>query len=167
MRTARQILFTISFLALPTLAVAQQKDACYDRIDGQARNNTFYNAQSTDTWRQLQQTADPQLMANLAGVYYGERPSPDGQYVNYQYRSYEANGLFQYQDQTCGNIAGIPCSQNQGTGEWRAVTWQDGTIYIMFRFSDLTVTSACAGGRYQLSGKALLDEFGTTWQRVQ
>ena len=107
------------------------------------------------------------LMGKMAGVYYGERPSPDGQYINYQYRSLEPDGLFQYQDQTCGNVAGIPCSQNQGTGEWRAVTRKDGTIYMMMRFSDLIVTSACAGGRYRMDGSALVDEFGITWQRVQ
>lgn len=167
MRFVSRLLLIVSLVTLSSPAFAQQKDACYDRIEGQAQNNTYYNAQSTDTWRQLLQTADPQLMAQISGVYYGERRSPDGHYMNYQYRSYEASGLFQYQDQTCGNIAGIPCSQNQGTGEWRAVAQQDGTIYVMARFSDLSVTSACAGGRYRQDGSALRDEFGVTWQRVR
>lgn len=167
MRFAIRLLFTVSLLASPSLALAQQKDACYDRIEGQVGNNTYYNAQSTDTWRYLLQAGDAQLMAQMAGVYYGEQPSPDGQYINYQYRSLEPDGLFQYQDRTCGNVAGIPCSQNQGTGEWRAATREDGTIYMMMRFSDLIVTSACAGGRYRMDGSALIDEFGITWQRVQ
>lgn len=167
MRFAIRLLFTVSLLASPSLALAQQKDACYDRLEGQVQNNTYYNAQSTDTWRKLLQSADSKLMAQMAGVYYGERPSPDGQYINYQYRSFEANGLFQYQDQTCGNIAGIPCSKNQGTGEWRAITQQDGTIYMMTRFSDLTLASACAGSRYRMSGSTMFDEYGVAWQRVQ
>jgi hypothetical protein len=146
---------------------AQQKDACYDRVEGQVPSNTYYNAQSTDTWRQLLFNADQQLMAQVAGTYYADVPSSDGQFVSHQYRSFEPNGLFQYQDQTCGNIPGIPCSQNQGTGEWRATTWSDGSIYIMARFSDLSRTSACAGARYRPGPSGLQDEFGSFWQRVQ
>ncbi len=156
--------------ATTTVDAQQQKDACYDIQEGQIDqnlHNAYYNAQSTDTWRQLLQNADGQLMGQLAGVYYAERPSPDGVYLNRVYRSFEPNGLFQYQDQTCGNIQGIACSQNQGTGEWRATTWSDGSIYMMMRFSDLVRTSACAGQRVQMQGNIMYDEFGGTWQRVR
>lgn len=152
----------------PAAAIAQQqKDACYDRVEGQENANTYYNAQSTDTWRQLLQSSDAKLMAQMAGVYYGERTSADGTYINRQYRSLEANGLFQYQDQTCGNIQGIACSQNQGTGEWRATTWTDGSLYLMLHFSDLIRTSACSGQRVRMQGPTMYDEFGGIWQRVR
>ena len=153
-------------LAASPLA-AQEQNACYDRDEGVVPANTFLNMQSTDTWRNLLQIADPALMGQLAGVYYGEIRSPDGLYIAHQYRSFEANGLYQYQDQTCTIGSQIPCSQNQGTGEWRAATWSDGSIYVMAHFSDLIRTSACAGARYQMMQGGIQDEFGTFWQRVQ
>lgn len=160
------VLFAILACASPVLA-QDDPTACWDRVEGQHPNNTFFNKQLTDYWRQMLQQADGNLMAQMSGVYYGERASPDGQYVNRQYRSYEPNGLFQYQDQTCGNIQGIPCSENQGTGEWRAAQQGDGTIYVMTRFSDLIRTSACAGERIQLNGNGFVDEGGIFWTRTR
>ena len=165
MRLAHALL--VSLLLLGPAIAQDDPTACWDRIEGQYPNNTFFNKQMSDYWRQMLQQADGQLMAQMAGVYYGERPSPDGQYINRQYRSYEANGLFQYQDQTCGNIPGIPCSQNQGSGEWRAVNQGDGTTYVMTRFSDMIRTAACAGERIQFNGNGYVDEGGTSWTRTQ
>jgi hypothetical protein len=165
MRLIPAILVTL--LCVSSSLAQDDPTACWDRVEGQDPVNTFFNKQMTDYWRQMLQQADGNLMSQMAGVYYGERPSPDGQYVNRQYRSYEANGLFQYQDQTCGNVQGVPCSQNQGTGEWRAAQQGDGTIYLMTRFSDLIRTSACGGERIQFNGQSFIDEGGVTWQRTQ
>jgi hypothetical protein len=153
--------------ATPTLA-QDDPTACWDRVEGQDPVNTFFNKQMTDYWRQMLQQADGNLMAQMAGIYYGERPSPDGVYLNRQYRSYEPNGLFQYQDQTCSvGMPGAPCSQNQGTGEWRAAKQGDGTIYVMTRFTDMIRTSVCAGERIQFNGNGFADESGIFWQRTQ
>lgn len=159
--------FVLALLASSPSLAQNDPTACWDRIEGQVPVNTFFNKQLSDYWRQMLQQADGQLMGQIAGVYYGERPSPDGQYINRQYRSYEANGLFQYRDQTCGNIAGIPCSENQGTGEWRAVNQGNGATYLMIRFSDLIRTDACAGEQVRFGGSGFTDEGGLFWQRVQ
>lgn len=163
----RKLIVTALVLLLASPALAQDPTACWDRVEGQAPNNTFFNKQKSDYWRQMLTQADGQLMAQLAGVYYGERPSPDGLYFNRQYRSYEGNGLFQYQDQTCSVTPGAPCSQNQGTGEWRAVNQGNGVAYVMVRFSDMIQTDACSGEQIQPNGNGFYDSSGVYWQRSQ
>ena len=88
-------------------------------------------------------------------------------YLNQQDRRFSANGLFDYNDQTCTNGSQIPCSKNQGTGEWRAVTQTDGSTYLMARFSDLIRTSACFGDRVSLQSGGMVDEGGIFWQKLQ
>jgi len=161
------VLIALLACAGPSLA-QDDPTACWDRVEGQDPVNTFFNKQMTNYWRQMLQQADGNLMAQMSGVYYGERTSPDGVYVNRQYRSYEPNGLFQYQDQTCSvGMQGAPCSQNQGTGEWRAANQGDGTTYVMTRFSDLIRTAACAGERIHFNGNGYVDEGGVFWTRTQ
>jgi len=74
-------------------------------------------------------------MQAVAGVYYGEVSSSDGTMYEQVYRSYEANGLWQYRDQTCptDNQGYLPCSQNQGAGQWAAYNLADGSIFLMMR----------------------------------
>jgi hypothetical protein len=164
----RRILAAAAIAALASSAFAQgDPTACWDRVEGGDPANTFFNKPMSDYWRQMLKVADPKLMAQIAGVYYGERPSPDGVYVNRQYRSFEANGLFQYQDQTCTVGSQLPCSQNQGTGEWRAVNQTDGSTYLMARFSDLSRTAACFGDRISLQNGGIVDEGGVFWRRTQ
>lgn len=159
----------VALLVCSSPSLAQDDPtACWGRVEGQTPVNTFFDKQATNFWRQMLQQADGQLMAQMSGVYYGERNSPDGLYVNRQYRSFEPNGLFQYQDQTCSiGMPGAPCSQNQGTGEWRAVNQGDGTSYFMIRFSDMIQTAACSGQRIQLNGNGFVDEGGVYWTRMQ
>ncbi len=162
----RKTIATLLVLACSTsFAIAQDETACYDRVEGADPANTFLNKPMSDYWRQMLKLADEKLMGQLAGSYYGERRSPDGVYVNQQTRRFEANGLFDYSDQTCTIGSQIPCSQNQGTGEWRAVNQTDGSTYMMIRFSDLIRTNACSGDRITPGNNGYTDEGGVFWQR--
>jgi len=165
---SRYALAAILLAALASPAFAQDDPtACWDRQEGGNPANTFLNKQMSDFWRQMLKVADPKVMGQIAGVYYGERRSSDGLYINRQYRSFEGNGLFQYKDQTCTIGSTIPCSENQGTGEWRAANQTDGSTYLMARFSDLNRTSACFGDRISLQNGGMVDEGGVFWQRTQ
>lgn len=150
-----------------TPAFADDPTACWDRQEGGDPANTFLNKPMSDYWRQMLKVADTKLMGQIAGVYYGQRPSPDGVYLNQQYRRFEASGLFDYNDQTCTAGSQLPCSKNQGTGEWRAVTQTDGSTYLMARFSDLVRTGACFGDRITLRPDGIVDEGGVFWQKMQ
>ncbi len=156
----------LAALASPVFA-QDDSTQCWDRQEGGDPANTFLNKQMTDYWRQMLKVADSKVMGQLAGVYYGERTSTDGVYVNRQYRTFEATGQFSYQDQTCTVGGANPCSQNQGVGEWRAANQADGTTYVMARFNDLQRTAACFGDRVTVQNGGILDEGGIFWQRVR
>ena len=169
MQLKRVLSTTLLFVALTAAAIAQDDpDHCYTasdpRCSGDFCGNTFYNPSVTQNWLQTRQVADTRVMQQLAGVYYGEIPDPSGQMVNRTYRSYEANGLWQYQDQTC--TPGGGCSQNQGAGQWAGYQLPDGSIFLMIHFSDLVRSNTCfsqtlkpfAGGFYDVGG-------GMNWQR--
>jgi hypothetical protein len=119
----RTVLAAAVVLAATTSFVVAEDDPdhCYTTTDprcsGLSCSNTFSNPAASLNWQQTRQAADPQVMQEVAGVYYGEIPDPSGQMTNRTYRSYESNGLWQYQDQTC--TPGLGCSQNQGAGQWR------------------------------------------------
>ncbi|MCC6984294.1 MAG: hypothetical protein IT535_13565 [Bauldia sp.] len=160
-------LFLTSLLAVAVVApAAAQSNACYDRVEGGYPANTYLNAVVTDQWRASQQTADPAAMAEMSGLWYGEIHAPQLGMVDYQYRSFEPNGLFQYQSQTC-SLPGIPCSQNYGTGEWTAHKNRDGSFAVMFHFSDVSRTEACGGFTAMIGGAVMRAHDGTVWQRQQ
>jgi hypothetical protein len=156
-------------IATPAFAY-DEPDRCYTTTDplcsGDFCGNTFYNPSVTQNWMQTQQLADPKVMQQMAGVYYGQIPDPSQRMTNETYRSYEANGGWQYQDQTC--TPGATCSQNQGAGLWAAYPLDDGTIFLMIHFSDLARSNTCFsqtvklvdGGIYDVSG-------GMAWRRVR
>jgi hypothetical protein len=116
----------LSLLAAAMLACApalayDEPDRCYSTSPADLCNpvcaNTFYNPDATQNWMQTRQLADPKVMGQLAGVYYGEFPDPSGRpMVNQAYREYDLNGGWQYQDQTCTIGSPMPCSTNQGAG---------------------------------------------------
>jgi hypothetical protein len=106
-------------------------------------------------------------MRQISGVYYGEQTAPELGMIERVYRSYEPNGLWQYQDETCSTGMNIPCSHNQGTGEWAAFTQADGTVFAMIHFSDLSRSNACFSQTLRLSNGGMMDEYGIRWQRVR
>ncbi len=75
----------------------------------------YYDAALTQAWMRTLQAADARLMATLAGVYYTEIPAPQLGMISCQYRSYSANGLFEYRDETCSATG---CSTSQGHRRW-------------------------------------------------
>jgi hypothetical protein len=155
-------------LTAGTVQGALAKDQCWDRREGEYPNNMFLNMVMTDQWRDLSGRADSQAMRGMVGVWYGEISAPSLGMVDRQYRSFEANGLFQYKSQTCGNIAGIPCSENYGTGQWVAVfADNNGAVQVMMHFDDMTQSDRCGGFVARLQGNLMLAGDGSRWQRVQ
>jgi len=164
--------------ALPVLAAARALAAdgpagCYPpadpRCSGDYCGNTFYNPSVTQNWLQTRRNADPKVMQAVAGVYYGQFPSPDGRMYEQVYRSYEANGLWQYRDQTCptDNLGYLTCSQNQGAGLWAAYGLNDGSIFLMIHFSDLSRSNTCFSQTIRLGNGGFSDAGSGAWQRVQ
>ena len=149
-------------------ALAQDDpDRCYTTTDPRCAGifcgNTFYNPSVTQNWMQTRQAADPQVMRQLSGVYYAETPNAQMQMINRAYRSYEANGLWQYQDQTCSSTG---CSTNQGAGQWAGYSLPDGSIFLMIHFSDLSRSNNCFSQTVRLSPQGFTDALGANWQRT-
>jgi len=76
-------LFLCAFPVTPVLA--SEPDRCYTtadpRCNGDNCGNTFYNPTVSENWMQTRQNADPQVMRQVAGVYYGDttaHPPIDG-----------------------------------------------------------------------------------------
>lgn len=159
----------LSCLAIVPAMAADDPSRCYTtsdpRCSGDYCGNTFYNPTVSLNWQRTQQAADPHVMQQIAGVYYGEQRDPTGQMINQIYRSYEANGLWQYRDQTCTIGSQIPCSQNQGAGQWAAYAQQDGSVFLMVHFSDLSRSNSCFSQTIRANGRGFVDEYGMGWQR--
>lgn len=161
-------------VALPGIALGyDEPDRCYTTTDPRGNDgasaNTFYNPDATQNWQRTRQMADPQVMQQMAGLYYTEYPDPTGQMYNQTYRSYEANGLWQYQDQTCpvNNLGYLQCSKNQGAGLWAAYQQQDGTIFLMVHFSDLSRSNNCFSQTVRVDRQGFTDTYGGNWRRMR
>jgi hypothetical protein len=107
----------------------------------------------TKYWQFALEHSDQAATQEVAGTWYVEQASPDGMMQQQLYVTYEANGLYSYQDQTCSSVS---CSQNQGYGRWAATRQADGSIYISINFSDLNNTNACTGLAVVVQGNQLL-----------
>lgn len=161
---------SIVFAAAATLAITApalaQQDYCARRIEGNPPS-TILDQNATDTFHAMVARQDNNAIVAMTGVWYAEIPAPQLGMTSYQYRQYSANGLFQYQDQTCTNGT-QSCSQNQGTGFFTAMTAQDGSIATMMIVSDLQRDHECTGGYMRfIDQNRMQDGGGTIWQRVQ
>ncbi len=87
----------------------------------------------------------PELRRALAGTWYHETRAPQLGMIQRMHQTFLPTGVWEYQDETCGNVAGIPCSKNGGHGLWMATRQANGAISIRIRFSDLRRTNACGG----------------------
>ena len=158
--------------AFPALG-QDDPDRCYTssdpRCSGANCANTFYNPTVSANWQRTRQAAEADAMRSVAGQYYFEYADPTGQMTNQAYRTYEANGLWSYQDQTCpvNDLGYLRCSQNQGAGQWAAYAQQDGTIFLMIHFSDLSRSNNCFSQTVRVSRGGFTDEYGSTWRRVR
>jgi hypothetical protein len=149
-----------SATAAPALA---QQDYCNRRFG----NQVVFDQDATRTFQEMVARQDNNAIAAMSGVWYAQIPAPQQGMTSYQYRQFQGNGLFQYQDQTCTNGTSF-CSQNQGTGFFTAMTAQDGSIQTFIIVSDLQRDHECAGGYARfLDNNTMQDGGGTIWQRVQ
>ena len=159
--------FVLLSAACPALADDEQY-RCYTtsdpRCSGDLCGNTFYNPTVSMNWQQTLRQAEAETMRKLAGMYYGEQTAPQLGMIERVYRSYEANGLWQYQDQTCSSTG---CSQNQGAGQWAAFAQRDGSIFAMVHFSDLSRTNTCFSQTLRPQNGGFVDEYGVAWRRVR
>lgn len=88
----------------------------------------------------------PELRRMLAGTWYSETRAPQLGMVQRVQQTLLPTGVWEYQDETCGNMAGIAsCSKNGGHGLWMATRQPNGAISIRIQFSDLRRTNACTG----------------------
>jgi hypothetical protein len=167
------IMAALAALAAATPTLAQQNQGCWVTREAEAGNyRPRYNSQTpsyfdqalTEGWFRALQMADGRIMAAYAGVYYVETPAPNLGMVNYQYRTFDANGGFEYQDKTCSQVS---CSQNYGYGRWAGVPQQDGSIYMAVNFSDQIRQSACASFSGRLNGNVFYASDGSRWQKVR
>lgn len=86
---------------------------------------------------------DPQVRAQIVGTWYGENHNQ--QMTQHIYQTFLPTGVFDYRDQTCGSVPGMPCSQNYGQGVWSGMRQSDGSIYIRVQFSDMNRQNECTG----------------------
>ena len=149
----------------PTHAIAQQ----YQCLDNLSRKPGFPappDHQASFNWERLGTMVDQASMQAMVGVWYGESRNPQGNQIQYIYSSFEANGLYQYRDQTCGapNI----CSNNQGHGSFRAARQPDGSILVMINVSDLNRQQQCVSDQVTFPNpNTMVSRNGMTWRRVK
>jgi hypothetical protein len=161
------LLAAAATIGLTAPVFAQQgQDYCARRIEGNPPSSILDQG-ATDTFHSMVARQDNNAIVAMTGVWYAEIPAPQLGMTSYQYRQYQSNGLFQYQDQTCTNGT-QSCSQNQGTGFFTAMTAQDGSFATMIIVSDLQRDHECSGGYMRmLDQNHMQDGGGTVWQRVQ
>lgn len=134
------------------------------------RNQTTraVDADQTRAWQAFRQSADQAAMRPVVGVWVIVQSHPQTGAVSTQRWSCEASGLVQYQDQICGNIAGLPCSQNGGHGYWAARKQPDGSTLMWVNFSDLNRTDACVSSSFRFQDRnTIVNAWGGVSRRVQ
>jgi hypothetical protein len=161
MRSFRTLTIVAGLAAAATPALAQN-DFCYAPGGRQ-----IVDEQATNAWRDMLGRQDNRIIQAMTGVWYAEIPAPQLGMTSYQYRQFDANGLFQYQDKTCTNGSDF-CSQNQGTGFYTATGAADGSILTFIIVSDLQRDHECSGGYARfIDDMTMQDGGGTVWRRVQ
>ena len=111
------ILAPLALLGSLTSALAQGFP-CLDNLSKMPGRTPPPDHYSSATWLQLPRFPDPSILRFIVGTWYTENQSPQTNQIQRLYSTYDANGLYQYRDQTCGGT-GI-CSQNLGHGSFRA-----------------------------------------------
>jgi hypothetical protein len=137
-------IFVTSLLACAAMA-QDQNQVCMV-------NNKDVDPVHTKYWQFALQNSDQAAMQQVAGTWYIENVSQELGAVQQMQQTYDANGLFSYQDETCVNGS---CSQNQGHGMWVAKTETDGSIYVMINVSDLNRTNECTGFAATIQGNQM------------
>ena len=135
-----QTLAALALLAAASTPALAQGFPCLDNLSKQPGRTPPPDHYSSATWLQLPRFPDPSILPLIVGTWYTENQSPQTNQIQRIYSTYDANGLYQYRDQTCGGT-GI-CSQNQGHGSFRAVP-RGQQFFTMLNFSDLSRQQQC------------------------
>lgn len=111
---------------------------------------------------------DPAVRQLVVGTWYSETRSAQSGMTQQMYQTFSPIGVFEYRDQTCGNMPGVPCSENYGHGVWMATRQPNGMIYIRVQFSDLKRQNECTGwGASFPDANTMLNVNGGGARRVQ
>lgn len=149
-----------AIVALSSAQAIAQQTQCYDN------RTRGIDAQGTVTWQRLLQTNDPAAMRMLVGTWFNQNTNRQLNMTQSIYQTFDPNGLFQYRDQTCGGMVNT-CSNNYGTGSFRASRQQDGSIFFMTNFSDLNRTNQCVSGQVTFPNQTtMVSRTGAVWRRV-
>jgi hypothetical protein len=171
----RQVTIAIAGLLCAAFPVYAQQYPCWNNRGFVERNPQSPNfnrtvripdPQSSMTWNQMASSNDPRAVQAMVGTWYSRAVSPQTGQAQDLYASFEPNGLYQYRDQTCGQ--GNLCSNNQGTGEFRAAFQADGSIFYMINFSDLSRDHQCTSDNVRFQGAGMMvGRNGNIMRKVQ
>ncbi len=141
-----------------------QRAECWDIEPGTGK--TFFNAAMTDRVRNVEANADVSLMRSFSGTWVGETVYPDRSMVDRTWYTFDSNGLFQYQSETCGQVIS-QCSRGYGQGGWAARALPNGQIEVVFGYNDLQRSAACGALVGRVEGATMNVNGGFVLQRVQ
>jgi hypothetical protein len=133
-------LAALALLAAASTPALAQGFPCLENLSKLPGRTPPPDHYSSATWLQLPRFPDPAILPLIVGTWYTENQSPQTNQNQRIYSVFDANGLYQYRDQTCRGT-GI-CSQNQGHGSFRAVP-RGRQFFTMVNFSDLSRQSQC------------------------
>jgi hypothetical protein len=131
------VLAAALLLVEPSVALAQA-EVCVNPSTRQV------DAHATQTWQQMAQRSDAEIMRQMAGTWYFEAANPYNTQVDYQYQRYTADGFFDYRDRVCDTATGI-CNDYSGQGNYAVIGIGDGSIQFMTIVSDLNRDRLCSG----------------------
>lgn len=121
--------------------------------DQACNTNGQINGTITDNWRFQVRRRDPQLMAQLAGVWRAQSPNGVGGTAETEV-TYHPEGTLTYERRTCITMQGLgtSCPVSLGHGYWAAHYSDSQTVFLssnlIFSGSDGTLHSGNCGGAY-------------------
>ncbi len=158
MRSRATVALLAMLMASPAFA---QNEVCLDQRTGQV------DQQATQTWQQMVRSSDRQLMQAMSGTWYAEIRAPQTNQVDYQYRTFQSDGQFQYQSRICGGMTNL-CSDFSGFGLYAAIPLGGGQYQVMLMVSDLSRNRLCSGGAGRFIDQTTIqDSTGQYWRRVR
>jgi len=146
-RIAAPLFLAFVFAAL---SPAEAQDIGADQA---CNTNGQINGTITDNWRYQVRRRDPQLMAQLAGVWRAQSPNGVGGTAEMQV-TYHPEGTLTYERRTCITMQGLgtSCPVSLGHGYWAAHYSDSQTVFLssnlIFSGSDGTLHSGNCGGAY-------------------
>src|SRR6267142_296222 len=94
-------LAALALLAAASTPALAQGFPCLDNLSKQPGRTPPPDHYSSATWLQLPPFPDPSILPLIVGTWYTENQSPQTNQIQRIYSVFDANGLYQYRDQTC------------------------------------------------------------------